>query len=345
MKTFALAGSRCTLAPALFAALSILPQSKFAAAKTNPRSLGGEEYVGKLKPELVADEDETEQVIFKPLRDASKFKFAAPPAATDKLTAARLYHPGMDKSSILAILVEPEDDTPYLYADLNLDNSFTEDERFTLTRGEDSNPYILSATLKLPLNNSLFKTFPIVVQYFKNVRWSGMQEGERTIKQTKAAYATGSVTIAGKPTLVQYGFNAKSKKVSATNGRLGVDCAGDGKIDMNRFSPEAADARGETVVFRVGDKYVSTKRVDIDKKQIVMREHSASDYKRIELRVGDEMPDFKFTDFEGKNGSFRSFAANMCCLISGACGVRRAAKSCRICAPRTRASRRAASRF
>src|SRR6185436_2028070 len=74
----------------------------------------------------------------------------------------------------------------------------------------------------------------------------------------------------------------------------------DGEIDSDRFSPESADAQNETVVFRVGSKYVSTKKVDIDKNQIVMREHPASDYKRVELTMGAELPDFTFNDFEGK---------------------------------------------
>jgi len=31
-----------------------------------------------------------------------------------------------------------------------------------------------------------------------------------------------------------------------------------------------------------------------------MREHPASDYKRVELTVGSELPDFQFSDFDGK---------------------------------------------
>ena len=76
---------------------------------------------------------------------------------------------------------------------------------------------------------------------------------------------------------------------------------------MDRFSPEAAYAREETVVFRVGQNYVSTKRVDLEKNEIVLRSHPASEYKRIELRVGSEMPDFSFTDFDGKKRKFSDF--------------------------------------
>jgi thiol-disulfide isomerase/thioredoxin len=60
-------------------------------------------------------------------------------------------------------------------------------------------------------------------------------------------------------------------------------------------------------VFRVGNRYFSTKKVDLEKNQILMREHSASDYKRVELTIGAELPDFTFSDFEGKKRKLSEF--------------------------------------
>ena len=265
------------------------------------------EYTGKFEPELTADTQDFDQVVFRPLRDLSKVKLAKPPEEGATVTAGRLYHPPSDKSSILALLVEPEGEAPYLYADLDLNGTLDASERFPLERGEDDNPYILQATLKVPMKGTLFDSYPVVVQYFKDVQWDEMKEGERLILQTKAAYARGYVDLSGKRTLVQYAFNPQSRKISVTNGPLGVDSDGDGRVDMDRFSPEAADAQEETVVFHVGDRYVSTKRVDLDKNLIVMREHPASDYKRVEVRVGSEVPDFTFTDFNGKKHKLSEF--------------------------------------
>ena len=45
----------------------------------------------------------------------------------------------------------------------------------------------------------------------------------------------------------------------------------------------------------------------MEKNQIVMREHPASDYKRVELTVGSELPDFQFSDFDGKKRKFSEF--------------------------------------
>jgi len=139
------------------------------------------------------------------------------------------------------------------------------------------------------------------------VRTEEMKEGERLILESRTAFARGSVDIQGKQTLVQYDYNPRSKKISPTSGKLGVDCDADGEIDMDAFSPEAAETEDEAVVFRVGNLYVSTRKVDLEKNQITMKSHSASDYKRIELRMGGQAPEFEFTDFNNKKRKLSEF--------------------------------------
>jgi thiol-disulfide isomerase/thioredoxin len=268
---------------------------------------GDDEYLGQFSPDLKAETEDMEQVIFRPFRDTAKLKFASPPDDLSNVAVARLIHPPQDKSSILAALVGEEDETPTLYADVNTDSTFSDDEEFNFTRGEDDNPYILRVTLNLPLTTPPFKSFPVIVQYFKNVRWDGLKEGERMILQSTKAYAQGQVDLKGKKTLVQFGYKAGAKKLSATNGVIGMDTNGDGAIDTDDISPETAEARDETVIFRVGDIYVSAKRVDVEKNQIVFRSHSASDYKRVELRLGGTLPNFEFTDLAGKKRQFAEF--------------------------------------
>src|SRR5882762_10128077 len=268
---------------------------------------GDTEYTGRLDGELVPHTEDVDQVIFHPLRDLAKIKLATPLEAGTSVTAGRLYDPLKDKSSLLALLVESEDGPPTLYADLDGDGVLADNERFEMTLNEDDNPYIRQATLQLPFKNPLFKTYPIFVQYYKDVRWDEMKEGDRLVLQSKIAFAKGKVDIQGKATLVEYQLNAQSRKISTNNGWLGVDGDGDGEIDLDHFSPEAAEAREETVVFRVGRHYVSTKKIDLEKNQIIMREHSASDYKRVELMIGAEVPDFTFTDFDGKKRKLSEF--------------------------------------
>jgi peroxiredoxin len=267
---------------------------------------GDAEYVGTLTGQLVPNTNDLDQIIFRPLRDLTKVKFATPLESGVEITAGRLYDPLRDKSAILTLLVLSEGEMPVVYADLDLDGTMADSEKFELVKDEDE-PYIFQTTIELPFKNALFKTYPILLQYWKNVRWDEMNEGETLMMQTKEAFAKGTIDLKGKPTLVEYGFNAQSKKITVNNGWLGVDSDGDEKIDLDHFSPEAAEARDETVVFRVGNQYFSTKKVDLEKNQILMREHSASDYKRVELVVGEELPDFTFSDFDGKKRKLSEF--------------------------------------
>lgn len=290
---------KITLTTALLILIAALPSTLGHA--------GDPEYVGSLDGQLVPNTEGLDQVIFRPLRDLSKVKFATPLEPGANITAGRLYDPPRDKSAILALLVEPEDEAPVLYADIDLDGTMADSEKFPFVHDEEGNPYIFQTTIELPFKNALFKSYPIFVQYFKGVEWDELKEGETLLLQSKEAFAKGKVDLKGKPTLVEYGFNAQSKKITVSNGWLGVDSDGDGTIDLDHFSPEAAEAREETVVFRVGNQYFSTKKVDLEKNQIIMREHAASDYKRVELVLGAELPDFTFSDFDGKKRKLSEF--------------------------------------
>ena len=281
--------------------LLFFSSSSFFASADDP------EFLGSLDGELVPNTNEFEQIIFRPYKDLSKIKFASPLPEKASITAGRLYDPLRDKSAILTLLVQPEDESPFLLVDLNLDNNIADDEKYELKREEDGNPYILDANVQLPFKNALFKSYPVMIRFLKDVEWEELKEGETLLMQSTEAFAKGFVDLNGQKTLVEYGFNAQSKKITVNNGWLGVDGDGDNFIDLDHFSPEAAEARNETVVFRIGNRYVSTKKVDLEKNQIIMREHQASDYKRVELIVGAELPDFQFTDFDGKKRKLSEF--------------------------------------
>ncbi len=79
-----------------------------------------DEYTGKLDSQLVANRDDHEQVVFRPMRDLSRIKIAKPPESDATVTAGRLYHALSDKSAILALLVEPQGEDPYLLVDVDM---------------------------------------------------------------------------------------------------------------------------------------------------------------------------------------------------------------------------------
>jgi hypothetical protein len=170
---------KIAIATALLLSISVLP--------TNPAQAGDPEYVGTLDGQLVPNTDGLDQIIFRPLRDLSKVKFATPLESGAKITAGRLYDPIRDKSAILALLVEAEDEAPVLYADIDLDGTMADGEKFSHEHDEEGNPYIFQTIIELPFKNALFKSYPIFVQYFKGVQWDEMKEDETLLLQSKEA--------------------------------------------------------------------------------------------------------------------------------------------------------------
>ena len=264
------------------------------------------EYSGTFNPDLIPDKEDLDQVIFHPV-NLSRVKLEVSLENGQSAAAARLYYAPGDKLSMLSILVQPDEGDPFIYVDVNLDGVLAKEERFSFNRAEANNPFIWELTVNVPLSGSNFKTVPLFLQYLKDVEFDELKPGDRLIQQSVKSYAQGFVDLKGKKTLVEYTFNAQSKKVSTTTGKMGIDVNGDGEIETGRFSPESVDAHEESFVFHVGDTYVSTKRADTGKNIIVLREHPASDFKRMELSLGNEMPDFTFTDFKGKKRKLSEF--------------------------------------
>ena len=120
--------------------------------------------------------------------------------------------------------------------------------------------------------------------------------------------AEGYADIGGRRTLVSLPFNTGSGAVEIRRGKIGVDVNGDGQIDLFEQSGlEMKVASGDRVMFHVGDRYVSVEAADFATHSFVLREHAAEEYTFIEVRVGEPMPDFGFTDFSGRSRKLSEF--------------------------------------
>ena len=276
------------------AALVLFGSSAFAA---------GGEYTGQFDPILIANPEKVEDIVFSPTT-ADRWKDAGSFGPDAHLTLAQLMHPVTQDNSVRALLVEDGDEDPVIFIDRDGDNKFVPAEKFELK--SDDSPYIWTATVTLPMKGGFFTSSSIHLQFFKRVQVEKMTDDDRLVIQTTEVLARGFVDVNGKKTAVQYALVDK-KRVDAKNGWLGMDTDGDGSIDMDGLSPEAAKADNEAVIFRVGDTYLSTKKADVDKNQIILRQHDAKEYKRLELSVGKEFPDFTFADFDGKKRKFSEF--------------------------------------
>ena len=309
-------------------ALRAFSASAFAAGG------GGGEYTGQFDKNLAANTEESEQIV---LTEKSPESWAALGTfgASTHFSTGRLANPLTGQYSVVTLLVEDGRKDPVMFADLNEDRKLTPDEKITLVKSKDDNPYLWNATISLPARGGFFSTCPVFVRYFKSVKTDKMGPGDRLITQSTEVLARGTVDIKGRKVMFQYAMPAGEKTVNAQEGWLGVDTDGDGNIDMDNLSPEAAKADAEAVVFRVGDMYLSTKKADIAKNQIVIREHDAKEYKRLELGIGKPFPEFAFTDFDGKKRKISEFRGKFVLLDIWGFRAARAEGSCRISRKRT----------
>ncbi|MBS1798102.1 MAG: TlpA family protein disulfide reductase [Acidobacteria bacterium] len=260
---------------------------------------GDKEYTGQFETALVADTEDAERIVFKHVT-ADRVKTATPLPASAHLAATRIYSPQTGRLSVLALLVEEKGQPPQLFVDLNDDNQLAPDEKFVLRQEEEDNPYLWIATVNLSVKDSFFTVCPVFLRYFRTFKTEKMTPDDRLFMQSTDVFARGRVDADSRKILVQYAYSFETKSIDPQNGWLGVDSDENGEVDMNKLSPEAAKAAKETVVFRVGQNYFSTKKVDLKKNLIVLREHEAKDYRRFELAVGKPFPDFEFTDLTGK---------------------------------------------
>ena len=213
------------------------------------------------------------------------------------------------KLTIVAALLESTAEAK-LCADLDQDTKFSLAECFSFARVKElvgSNYYVGEVLLNLPVSLEYFERFPVVVRVFKPEKDPEIKKGGRTLLYTQQVYVTGKVNISGKPTLVKYGIDMSTGLVNPSRGGLGVDTNGDGNIEEGSFSSEWTSADRETVVFRVGQHYVSTKSVDTKTGQITLRAHAANEYQRIEVRIGEQLPDFSFQDFNNVTRKLSDF--------------------------------------
>ncbi len=117
---------------------------------------GDKEYIGQFDTALIANVEDHEKIVFKPVT-AGDVRSETALSESAYLTAGRFINP-QGNGSVLALLVEEKSETPHVYVDLNNDNTFGKDEKFELKQEEKGNPYLWSITLNLPVRDNFFTT-------------------------------------------------------------------------------------------------------------------------------------------------------------------------------------------
>jgi thiol-disulfide isomerase/thioredoxin len=260
---------------------------------TLDRALAPTETLGMEKPMTVAT-------------DAERNALAVLPAAADQVFvgSVRVW----TSAGLRLAFVRPASGASYLYADTNSNGVFDRSERHVLGPFPDlADPDVEGAVvLQHPLSAGPFSAYPIRLAIIK-----GKTAGSvRPASSMGMVFARGTVNIDGRQVAVTYPFDLEKGTVDPNDGWLGIDCNLDGTIDRNPTSLEFRFAKHEIVVFKVGDRYVSTESVDVRTGRIVLRVHAATAYTRIELQMGKEIDDCPFTDFEGRQRNISEFRGN-----------------------------------
>ena len=268
------------------------------------------EFSGKLEPDLRPEESGFGMGWLKPVAPAAFAKLKLELQEGDKAFSAYIYRRPKAGYEIHVVMVEPAKGVPFLYIDQNRDGVMSKTESIAFSKVEDdpNNTYDGEIAFDIPLTIGPFKQYPIVFRRFTMKKDPAAHEGSRGLLYSFFANARGYVLINGRKVLVEYGnFDDKTGQIDVRNGRLSVDLDGDGKFDKNNFSLETTLATNEDVIFRLGDKYVSTKSIDTATGRITLRSHDPSEYRWIELKLGKEFPDFSFQDFHGQTRKLSEF--------------------------------------
>ena len=198
--------------------------------------------------------------------------------------------------------VEGANGKSYLFVDTNFDGHLTETERHERPGGTDISGPPLDLELSVaPGLNVPFRCSTVRMR-------DANDSGRRMVMFTAGYRVEGHAEIAGRKTLVSLPFNLSRNLIDLRQGKLGVDTNGDGTIDLRGLSgPEVMFARGDRVMFRVGDKVVSFESADLAARRFVLREHAAAEYTVVSIEKGSPLPDFSFTDFDGKDRKLSDF--------------------------------------
>jgi thiol-disulfide isomerase/thioredoxin len=160
-------------------------------------------------------------------------------------------------------------------------------------------------SLTLPWVNGIYREFPLTVEYGdRPLRGPAPTEAPGPTTVATLAYNfnlvfAGAVEVDGRPMRLEFYPLPMVSGIDPATIRTFLDANQNGELD--RDAGEMDTGRGRAPVFRAGRRFLAVKSVDLATGAIVVEERPASEYTRFDAQPGQTMPDFSFTDFEGKS--------------------------------------------
>lgn len=225
----------------------------------------------------------------------------APPAAEESVYAGRMRLLRNTRLDTQVVLVERPQGKPFLYADLDLDGRLSAAERFDFGDWPGLEPGWGAALLRIPMSTGRVRLYPILLSWSPDAS-AQPKDRPRSLVRSVTAWFEGTVPVEGREVKVRYPLSKDAPDVTLQEGEVGMDLDGDGRFSSGLSTAESRlpYETGEPLIFRLGDLYLSTKSVDPAAGRVVLRTHSPSEYRRFDLSPGSQLPDFGFTDLEGR---------------------------------------------
>jgi hypothetical protein len=264
------------------------------------------ELTGRLDPLPTADEP-SNPVFCIPATEAQRIRVVAKAAPIGQTWACQVFYLSPYRGRA-ALFIERPHRAPILYVDLNGDNRFTERERHALPPDGD-------LLIKLPPIAEMRAEYPVRIRVAPpELKYLSSPVGRLLLQSVLPVYA-GSLRIGGRQVPVEYPADWSTLEPVFVGGWIRIDVDGNGHIDPDPLSPERSFVTSNVTVMRVGDRYVSTTSIDPVTRVVTLREHPPSDYLRIELAQGTQLPDFSFVDLSGASTRLSDMRGRLVLLV------------------------------
>ena len=272
-------------------------------------------YEGTLDPELTPNDTLMTGSVLRAMSNEDRDTWQIDPGV---MSAESVTIGLVGRDPLQAFVVTPSNGPAQFLADLNADRVLNDSERFVFgpsaktsepIPGVGSVEIVGETTLTIPWEEGLFSVYPLLLRLGRaELQVNGQTMATSMLQWNVMVSLRGSVVIEEQLHPLAYSLSLSAGQVDPRNGGMGIDVDGDQEVDMGLTSPEWAMAKDETVVFRVGNRYLSFQEIDPSAGKVILRSHEESDYQRIELVEGVQVPDFEFVDFEGRQRRLSDFA-------------------------------------
>jgi thiol-disulfide isomerase/thioredoxin len=192
-------------------------------------------------------------------------------------------------TNALAVAVVEAKDGGFLFVDANLDGRMTDNERTPYTAADRSSARDVSIDVQAQHEGAA------VIPFRCRIVTEPRDGAARLfVVYTGIFRAEGYAEIGGNRTLVSLPYYVDRNAVDIRRG-------------MVRIGAKTTFVDNERLIFRVGDRHVSLESADFAARSFVLREHAPEEYRLIEIRRGDPLPDFAFTDVDGRPRTLADF--------------------------------------